>query len=110
LNKYANAISPDQVKPIGKNVLLKRHTSNADDTLIITPDNRIEKNLKCTVLAVNPGTYIPVMGTRVQRQAKVGDVVLVRQWRGILLNPQDQSVIFVSEDLIEGIVESEAGK
>lgn len=100
--EFQETIRPSQVKPIGKNVLLKRHASNEKIGQIETPENRIERNLKCTVIAVNSGRWFLNKG-RVPSIMKAGDVVLVRQWRGIPLNVNDETVVFVPDDLIEGI-------
>jgi co-chaperonin GroES (HSP10) len=95
---------PEDVRPVGQQILLKRHPSNADDTLILTPENRIERNLKCTVLASNKGRWCKEKGY-VPHTFKIGDTVLVRQWRGIALNPHDESVVFVRDELIEAVVD-----
>lgn len=98
---FQQAVDPANVTPWGRNVLLRRLPMDSQEGLIQTPEDRIEKNLKCEVIAVNRGRQIN--GKHIPLQFKAGDIVLVRQWRGILLNPFDTSVIFVSDDLVEAI-------
>ena len=103
---YISYLNPANIKPIGRNVLIRRFPANEQVGLIHTPENRIERNLKCLVVAIPKGRWFDGKGY-VAPEFKVGDTVLIRQWLGIELSPHDPSVAFIPEELVEAILTDE---
>lgn len=92
-------------RPLKNNAVVRRLPKETSSGILILPDSelRIERNLKCEVLAVGPGHW--KVDHWVPLSAKPGDIVLVRQWSGKKLEQLDENILVVEDDLIEGIYE-----
>jgi chaperonin GroES len=70
---------------------------------IIIPDHRKSKRLKVEVLAVGPGKYSP-KGVLIPMSVKVGDIVIIDQYAGAVVEGAEDDEIIVREDEILGVV------
>src|SRR5581483_3763278 len=83
------------IKAFKNNVLMRRldqEKTVKPDSLILAPDNQINKNIRCEVLSVGKG--LTIAGKRIKLGVKPGDIVIVRQWSGTQVMPlEDKSLI-----------------
>lgn len=77
--------------------LVKRLPSNQVSDLILMPGNRIEKNLKCVILAI----------TESKEGLQPGDHVLIWQGTGISLDKVDDSYLLVEESSMMAVVDED---
>ena len=91
-----------------RNLVLVQREGQASQTAggLILPQDQIEQSLKVTVLAVGPGELLP-NGERKKMNAKVGMVMLCRQWSGLRLEEHKGflSPCVVPDEALEAIYE-----
>lgn len=100
------AFDKSKFKVRNDNVLLRR-LSEQDRTHggIALPDSKYEKNLVCEVLAVGPGTYSQTGVFYPGTKAKVGELVIVRQFEGVKFDKVNPNLFFTSCLVVEAVVE-----
>lgn len=92
---------------LGSNVLIRQHED--DETLgsgiLFRPDVAIEKPLYATVIAIGSGERHSKLDDRVLPEVKPGDVVVIRQWSGSILDErEDPKVKICHMNIIESKV------
>lgn len=95
------------LSPYGPNVLVRRlleETSSGGGILL--PENALNKNLFCEVLKVGHGEYIG--GKLIPPPCAPGDIVVVRQMDGRKVSSVNRNLVFVHQELIEGIAKKES--
>lgn len=95
------------LQPLRNLVLVQRHGQPTQSSGgLFLPQDSIEQSLKVTVLAVGPGELLP-NGERKKMNAKVGMVMLCRQWSGLRLEEHKGflSPCLIPDESLEAIYE-----
>ena len=71
---------------------------------IIIPEAAQKKSEKCSVVAVGPGKVLD-NGTLVPMDVKVGDVVLIPQWKGSEVKVDGQDLLILKQDDVLAVYE-----
>ena len=90
----------EKIKPVGKNVVIKKETAPKTKGGILLPESAQEAPKRGKVIAVGPGKA-DKKGNIVPLTLKVGDEVIFSSYAGVEFNPDhdgDSKYLILSED------------